>query len=407
LSTLENIAVFPAFPSGEGEEKGVKDNDGLHKRRGIWHTRVKIDGRWKELSLGTRNYNEARKNRQTKIEEFEAKVKLPDLAKLPFKQAADLWLGERRKVVAANTYRIDRERLKPLEDKFSGKKLCDITAQDLRAYQLIRIEKVSPRTVNLEMKVLRHLLRTARCWSRLADDYKSLREERGGPGRALTDEEESNLFKIAMNDPNASSAYFAAIAAANTSMRGCELKGLRLKDVDLMGRTVAIRRSGTKTSAGVRLIPLNETAMWAFTRLIERAHALKSTEPEHYLFPAFLFRKTRDGQCHGGTGYDPKRPQVSWRTGWENLIRRAGLAGLRFHDLRHHCITRLAEKGIADQTLMAIAGHVSKAMLDHYSHVRIEARRKAVAMLDNGQNLLPNNNGADGPDRQIDSGAVN
>ena len=63
------------------------------------------------------------------------------------------------------------------------------------------------------------------------------------------------------------------------------------------------------------------------------------------------------------------------------MVKRAGLLGLRFHDLRHHCITRLAEAGVADQTLMAIAGHVSKSMLDHYSHVRLQARRSAVDAL--------------------------
>src|SRR5262249_52973228 len=81
-------------------------------------------------------------------------------------------------------------------------------------------------------------------------------------------------------------------------------------------------------------------------------------------------------------GYDPTTHQVSWRTGWANLLKKAGLPHFRFHDLRHHCITRLAEAGVADQTLMAIAGHVSKAMLDHYSHVRLQARRDAVAALD-------------------------
>ena len=32
---------------------------------------------------------------------------------------------------------------------------------------------------------------------------------------------------------------------------------------------------------------------------------------------------------------------------------------------------------------MAIAGHVSREMLEHYSHIRQEAKRKAVASLDN------------------------
>lgn len=38
----------------------------------------------------------------------------------------------------------------------------------------------------------------------------------------------------------------------------------------------------------------------------------------------------------------------------------------------------------SEQTVMSIAGHVSREMLAHYSHVRLEARRKAVAALDNG-----------------------
>ena len=166
-TALDNVAVFPAPAQEEPqEEQRKKDNDGLHKRRGIWHTRVKVDSKWREISLETRNYNEARKNRSAKIQEFEERQKLPDLATLSLKDAAELWLKERLKLVAPNTYRIDRERLKPLKEKFGAKKLCAITPQDLRAYQLVRIEKVSPRTVNLELKVMRQLLRTARLWSK-------------------------------------------------------------------------------------------------------------------------------------------------------------------------------------------------------------------------------------------------
>jgi hypothetical protein len=54
------------------------------------------------------------------------------------------------------------------------------------------------------------------------------------------------------------------------------------------------------------------------------------------------------------------------------------LAGLRFHDLRHHAITELAESQASDSTIMAIAGHVSPKMLQHYSHVRIQAKRTAL-----------------------------
>ena len=66
-TAFDNIAVFPV-PSQEEpqEEQRKKDNDGLHKRRGIWHTRVKIDNKWREISLATLNYQEARKNPASK-----------------------------------------------------------------------------------------------------------------------------------------------------------------------------------------------------------------------------------------------------------------------------------------------------------------------------------------------------
>jgi hypothetical protein len=60
---------------------------------------------------------------------------------------------------------------------------------------------------------------------------------------------------------------------------------------------------------------------------------------------------------------------------------KSSTAGLRFHDLRHHAITELAESQASDRTIMSIAGHVSQQMLAHYSHVRIEAKRKALDAL--------------------------
>jgi integrase len=72
---------------------------------------------------------------------------------------------------------------------------------------------------------------------------------------------------------------------------------------------------------------------------------------------------------------------ASWRTAWRNLRTAAGLPNLRFHDLRHHAITELAESQASDSTVMAIAGHVSSKMLQHYSHVRLQAKRTALDAL--------------------------
>jgi integrase len=99
-----------------------------------------------------------------------------------------------------------------------------------------------------------------------------------------------------------------------------EIRNLRWRDVDLFSRVATIQRS--KTAAGHRTIPLNGDAMAALTRLLERAPALRSSDPEHYVFPT----------C-GNLMIDPKRPQKSWRTAWRKLVketaRRAGREAAR------------------------------------------------------------------------------
>jgi hypothetical protein len=57
------------------------------------------------------------------------------------------------------------------------------------------------------------------------------------------------------------------------------------------------------------------------------------------------------------------------------------LAGLRFHDLRHSSISMPAEGNVSEQTIRSIAGHLSARMLEHYSHIRKEAKGRALAAL--------------------------
>jgi integrase len=58
-------------------------------------------------------------------------------------------------------------------------------------------------------------------------------------------------------------------------------------------------------------------------------------------------------------------------------VNRTGIK-VRFHDLRHAAITKLSESQASDQTIMSIAGHVSRQMLEHYSHIRLAAKRAAL-----------------------------
>jgi hypothetical protein len=56
-------------------------------------------------------------------------------------------------------------------------------------------------------------------------------------------------------------------------------------------------------------------------------------------------------------------------------------------NLRHCAIKSLAESGAADLTILAIAGHVSRKMLERYSHVRMEAKRTAMETLANSSRM--------------------
>ncbi|HKW33775.1 MAG TPA: tyrosine-type recombinase/integrase, partial [Candidatus Acidoferrum sp.] len=83
---------------------------------------------------------------------------------------------------------------------------------------------------------------------------------------------------------------------------------------------------------------------------------------------------------------DPTRPTRGWRTAWRNALKQAGFH-CRFHDLRHTAITKLAEGQASDMTIMGIAGHVSKKMLERYSHIRMTAKRAALDAIAQGPDL--------------------
>ena len=56
----------------------------------------------------------------------------------------------------------------------------------------------------------------------------------------------------------------------------------------------------------------------------------------------------------------------------------SGGTDIALRDNRHTLVTELAESGAGDEVIMSIASHVSRAMLSRYSHVRMEAKRRAL-----------------------------
>lgn len=64
--------------------------------------------------------------------------------------------------------------------------------------------------------------------------------------------------------------------------------------------------------------------------------------------------------------------------------------------------TELAEGQACDQTIRSIAGHVSQRMLEHYSHVRLDAKRAALdALSGTGPNPGYDTNHATKAEREV------
>ncbi len=147
---------------------------------------------------------------------------------------------------------------------------------------------------------------------------------------------------------------------------------LRWRQIDLMERALTVGRTKTEGGSG-RVIPLNSIA---YAALVRWASQFPEAKPEDYVFAACEDARL-DCPHPNADRIDPSRPIKSWRTAWRRALKDAGMS-LRFHDLRHTCITKLAEGQASEQTLMSIAGHLSRKMLEHYSHIRMAAKRAAL-----------------------------
>jgi len=375
----------------------------LYKRGRTWWTDFSVNGQRYRQSLDTSDWRKAEsKEKELIAQASQGKLTLVSqkFSRMAFSAAADLYLEEKSPRLAPRSVQTEKERLKPLKAYFEAVSLARISADSVRQYVVARKNaNLSNRTVNMEVACFARILRRAKRWHLISDELPPL-PERHDIGRALTSDQKARLLKIAASRPEWQVANFAMHLALNTTMRACEIRGLQWGDVDFEEHVVSIAKS--KTESGKRTIPLNEQAWNAIVELHVRSETLFGKKPsaDWYVFP----------RAEGGYKPDQMRPMSNWRTAWRRLTRlldcpacgtqqdpgkrcrndecktdisrvASPIAGLRFHDLRHHAITELSESATSDQTIMSIAGHVSPRMLAHYSHVRLEAKRAAVANL--------------------------
>jgi integrase len=355
----------------------------LYRRGDVWWYKFRFAGqmiRESSKSASKTVAKDAERVRRRELEESWNQIKRRKLPPL-FSLAAAGWLKTRTGIAPA-TERSYRLAISQLTRDFGKQLLCDISGDDLASFQTRRKrDGVSNRTVNLEMGVLRSILRRYRMWEAIAADVDFLKES-ASPGRALTHEEETALLDAASKS-RCRSLYPVIMLAINTGMRASEIRGLTWAQVDFFANILAVGKSKTAAGTG-RLIPLNPRAV---TVLTHWRGLFPGAQPEHHVFPHEKYGLAGNDRKQCAYEVVPTEPMQRWKVAWES-VRKTANVSCRFHDLRHTFISRLAESQASDSTVMALAGHVSRAMMERYSHIRMEAKRKAVDTL-SGTNFEP------------------
>jgi integrase len=270
------------------------------------------------------------------------------------------------------------ERSAHVERLLGSAMASDVTEDRVRGYMETRLsEGAGNRTVNMELECLARSM--GRTWCEVWPKAKRL-EEPDDIGRALSSEEERALLDAAVRNRSRFIHPFMRIALL-TAMRSSEIRTLRWTQIDLNTRTITVGTAKTAAGRG-RIIPLNEALYQTLAQYADwYTGQMGERKPQWYLFP--FSNRTRPT--------DPTRPATTIKTAWES-VRRAANVRCRFHDLRHTTLTKMAEAGVPESTMLALAGHMSRAMLERYSHIRMKAKRTAMDSLtlhDGSSNAVP------------------
>jgi len=244
----------------------------------------------------------------------------------------------------------------------------DLSETRVKKYMTDRQEEgASNRTINMELSVLSRALghKFQILWPKL----RHLPENRH-IGRALSTEEEQRLVDAAARNRSRMIGPIVRMALV-TGMRRDEIRLLKWGQIDFEQKQITVGRSKTAAGRG-RMIPFGPMLEAVLTAYVSwYVSKLEAIDPEWYVFP--LSNRTRP--------VDPAAPIGSFKGAWE-AVRETAKVKCRFHDLRHTVCTKMAEAGVPESTMLAIMGHMSREMLERYSHIRHAAKREAMAAVE-------------------------
>lgn len=309
---------------------------------------------------------------------LEKMISPTELGRLRFRDAAPVWLQSRIGQVGPRTLSDYGYWVTYLGRFFDDLPLDQIHSGHIESYQKERSLAAGAVCVNHECGVLCQMLKRAGLWQAIEPHYRPLKVIVNRRGRALEPEEEEKLLRLASTRPRWKIAYCCTVITMNTTCGAKELRHVRLRDLRLNAPIPHfLVDEGAKNPYRHREQPLSDAALWAITELLKLAKEKGAVEPGHYLLPHRAHKGYKDGKEP-----DPTKPAGGWRRAWENLRDAAGLSDFWMNHLRHHAITRLLEdENVSERTVIEIAGHVSKEMLNRYSHIRMRTKKEAVDAL--------------------------
>jgi integrase len=197
----------------------------------------------------------------------------------------------------------------------ASRSLASLRGVDFAMYRDERLKECSPATVKRELVIISHVFNTARKdWSLPVENpITSIRKPQAAKHRErrLHDDEEMRLLEAA-GQSKAAMLRFCITLALETGMRAGEIVSLRWEHIDLPNRVILLdmTKNGDR-----RVVPLSERAEAAIRALPRPIHGGRLTK-----------------------FYDTRGLSAAFR----RACTRAGIAGLRFHDLRHEAASRLA-----------------------------------------------------------------
>jgi integrase len=363
----------------------------VFKRGNVWWFKFRIHGQLIRESAKTSSKTMARDAERIRRREMEETVnRIPRREKMPlFSIAAREWLEQRIGITQGSLERY-RHQVALLSKEFGNRLVCDIDYRDVTALQRKRqAQGRAGRTVNYETGTLQMILKSRGLWAPIGERVRALKE-RHDVGRALSRDDERKILEGAANsDSPVLLPLF--VLTIDTGLRASEARSLKRKDLELTwqdgsilaGRIIVTK---SKTDAGTgRTIPLTRRVCATLTLWLSR---FPEAVADNYVFPHHRVACRSGRAGHHLYELDMTRPIGSWKRAWKYACAKAGVS-YRWHDLRHTFVSRLAENAaVSEETIRSLAGHVSKQMLQRYSHIRTHAKQAAIAAMEQDAAIL-------------------